>query len=256
MSDDRSIRVQVDGAVTRVTLTRPPFNILTISMMEALTAALGEAVRRPTLKVLVLDADGKAFSAGVAIEDHMGDRVKPMLTTFHQIFRCLHALDCPTVAVVQGAALGGGAELATFCDLVIASETATVGQPEIKVGVFPPIAALRYPCRIGPARTVQLLLSGQTLSAREAERIGLVDRVVPAAELEAAVAAAVAAFTDKSAAVLQLTKRALRMARDDDFDATLSALEEVYLSQLMHTEDAQEGLQAFVDKRPPVWRER
>ncbi|MBI2462272.1 MAG: enoyl-CoA hydratase/isomerase family protein [Candidatus Rokubacteria bacterium] len=256
MSSDRQVRTDIAGDVARITLARPPLNILTIAMIEELNAALDEVAGRPTLRALVLAAEGRAFSAGVAVEDHMGDRVKPMLTAFHQIFRRLHALDCPTVAAVQGPALGGGAELAIFCDLVIASETATVGQPEIKVGVFPPIAALCYPARVGPARALQLLCSGDVIPAREAERIGLVDRVVPPAELEAAVAAAVAGFADKSAVVLRLTKRALRAARPDDFEASLARLEALYVDELIETEDAGEGLRAFVEKRPPAWKHR
>lgn len=253
---DGPVRFALDGGVARITLARPPLNILTIAMMEAINEALEEVARQPTLKALVLAAEGKAFSAGVAIEDHMGDRVKPMLHAFHQIFRHLHALDCPSVAVVQGPALGGGAELATFCDLVIASATATLGQPEIKVGVFPPIAALHYPTRVGAARALQLLLSGQVVPARDAERIGLVDRVVPPGELDAAVTAALGAFTDKSAVVLRLTKRAVREAREDGFEAALARLEALYADELMRTEDAAEGLRAFVEKRPPVWKHR
>ena len=141
-----------------------------------------------------------------------------------------------------------------FCDLVIASESATFGQPEIKVGLFPPIAALHYPARIPIARTLQLLFSGEVLPAREAERIGLADRVVPAGHLETAVAAAVAGFTDKSTAILRLTKEAVRRAQGDRFDVALSELEEMYLWRLMQTEDAEEGLRAFLAKRPPSGR--
>jgi cyclohexa-1,5-dienecarbonyl-CoA hydratase len=254
MDEERLVRYECDGQVARVTLTRPPLNILTIAMMDQLSEALRDAAGRPGLMALVLAAEGRAFSAGVAVEDHLGDRVKPMLAAFHQIFRQLHVLDCPTAAAVQGAALGGGAELATFCDLVIASEAATLGQPEIKVGVFPPIAALHYPARIGPTRTLQLLVSGDVISAREAERIGLVDRVVPPGELESAVTAALAKLTDKSAVVLRLTKRAVRDARGGDFEQALAALEALYADELMRTEDAAEGLRAFLEKRSPVWR--
>jgi cyclohexa-1,5-dienecarbonyl-CoA hydratase len=250
------IRLTWDGSVARITLARPPLNILTLAAIEALDEALDEVGRRASVKALVIAAEGRAFCAGVAVEDHLGGRAKPMLNAFHRLFRRLHALDCATVSVVQGPALGGGAELATFCDLVIASEHATFGQPEIKVGVFPPIAAVHYPARIGRARTLQLLLSGETLSARTAERIGLVDRVVPASDLDAAVSVAVAAFTDKSAAILRLTKQAVRRAEGARFDAALSDLEEMYLWTLMQTEDAEEGLQAFVAKRRPAWKDR
>ncbi len=254
MSSERFIRSRVvEEGVAHITLARPPLNILTIEMIEELNRALEEVARRSDLRVLVLAAEGKAFSAGVAVEDHLGDRVKPMLEVFHQIFRQLHHLDVPTVAAVQGPALGGGAELATFCDVVIASEAATLGQPEITVGVFPPIAAWHYPNRVGQARALQLLLSGAVLPARDAERIGLVDRVVSPERLEEAVAEAARGFTDKSAVVLRLTKRALREARGLGFEEALAVLEELYHDELMRTEDAEEGLRAFVEKRPPVW---
>jgi cyclohexa-1,5-dienecarbonyl-CoA hydratase len=157
------------------------------------------------------------------------------------------------VAAVQGAALGGGCELACFADVVIAAEGATLGQPEIKLGVFPPVAAVCFPRRIGTARTLQLVLSGAVLEAREAERIGLVDRLVPAGELEAAVAATVAGFTDKSAAALRLTRRAVLEARDRELLSELNRVERLFLEELMGTADAVEGLQSFLQKRRPSW---
>jgi cyclohexa-1,5-dienecarbonyl-CoA hydratase len=254
--EDQAVRLTFEPSVARITVAHPPLNILTFGAIEALADALEEVSHRPRLKALLLAAEGRAFCVGVAVEDHLGDRAKPMLTAFHRVFRTLHALECATVAAVQGPALGGGAELATFCDFVIASENATFGQPEIKVGVFPPIAALHYPNRIGRARTLQLLLSGQVLPARDAERIGLIDRVVPPGELAAAVEATLGGLTDKSAAVLRLTKRAVRRAGDDGFEAALATLEDLYLNELMRTEDAEEGLRAFLAKRPPAWKDR
>lgn len=223
------------GAVARLTLTRPPLNVLTTEMMEELGEALAWAAAQPLLKVLLLAAEGKVFSAGVDIEDQRGDRTKPMLEAFHGLFRLLRALDCVTVAALQGPALGGGAELATFCDLVVASEAATVGQPEIKVGVFPPVAMAHYPRRVGPHRALQLVLSGRVLETVEAE----IER-----------------FTSHSAAVLRLSKRALRESLDLPFDEALASLEAVYQYELMVTADAQEGLRAFSEKRKPVWRDR
>jgi cyclohexa-1,5-dienecarbonyl-CoA hydratase len=179
-----------------------------------------------------------------------------MLEAFHRIFRQLRGLECATLAAVQGAALGGGAELATFCDLVVAGQSATFGQPEIKVGVFPPIAALHYPARIGPARTLRLLLSGEVIGAGEAELIGLVDRVVPDDRLTDAVESELARFRTLSAVVLRLTKRAVRDAAGLGFDEGLTFLEELYHDELMVTADAEEGLRAFVEKRRPIWRDR
>jgi cyclohexa-1,5-dienecarbonyl-CoA hydratase len=250
------VRVVEEVDIVRITLARPPLNILNIEMLESLRAALEAAALRPALKAVVLAAEGKAFCAGVAVEDHLGDRAKPMLEAFHLVFRSLRALECPTVAAVQGAALGGGAELATFCDLVVADGTATFGQPEIKVGVFPPIAVLHYPLRVGPARALRLLLTGEVIGAAEAERIGLVDRVVPAGQLAEAVESEVGRFRALSSVVLRLTKRAVRETYRLPFDEGLGVLEDLYHHDLMTTADAEEGLRAFMEKRKPVWRDR
>jgi len=256
MSTFTLIRFQEQYDVARLSLARPPLNIMTIEMMGEINRALERAAVNPSLKVLVIGGEGKAFSAGVAVEDHVGDRVKPMLDTFHQIFRGLRALECMTLAAVQGPALGGGAELATFCDFVVASEAATLGQPEVKVGVFPPIAALHYPKRVGLAQTLRLLCSGETIGATEAQRIGLVDRVVPADKLAEAVEADIERFRAQSAVVLRLTKRAVCDSAGVAFDEALATLEELYHRELMTTEDAAEGLRAFVEKRKPVWKDR
>jgi cyclohexa-1,5-dienecarbonyl-CoA hydratase len=242
--------------VARIVLDRPPLNILTVDMLEELNAALEAAASHPSLKALVLSGAGKAFCAGVDIEDHIGTRAALMLDVFHNVFRTLRALDCVTIAAVHGAALGGGAELATFCDVVVAADGATFGQPEIKVGVFPPIAALHYPARVGLARAMRLILSGDTIKADEACRIGLVDRVVAADHFAAALESEVAHYRSLSAAVLRLAKRAVRDAHGLPFDEALSTLEEIYHRDLMTTADAEEGLRAFLEKRKPVWKDR
>jgi cyclohexa-1,5-dienecarbonyl-CoA hydratase len=250
------VRYREQYDVARITLARPPLNIMTIEMLDAISDALARAALNPSLKVLVLEAEGRAFSAGVAVEDHLPDRVRPMLEAFHRIFRALRALDCMTLAAVQGPALGGGAELAAFCDLVIASEKATLGQPEVKVGLFAPIAALRYPARIGAARTMRLLLSGEVIDAVEAARLGLIDRIVPADRLAEAVDLEVERFRAQSAVVLRLTKRAVRDSLGVPFDEALAALEALYHYELMASEDAAEGLRAFLEKRKPIWKDR
>jgi cyclohexa-1,5-dienecarbonyl-CoA hydratase len=242
--------------VARIVLERPPLNILTLDMLEELNAALDAAASHPSLKALVVSGSGKAFCAGVAVEDHIGARAAVMLDAFHNVFRRLRALECVTIAAVQGAALGGGAELATFCDVVVAAEAATFGQPEIKVGVFPPIAALHYPTRVGLARAMRLILSGDTITAAEALHIGLIDRVVATDDLAAAIEAEVTRYRALSAAVLRLSKRAVRDAHGLPFDEALSTLEEIYHHDLMTTADAEEGLRAFLEKRKPVWKDR
>jgi cyclohexa-1,5-dienecarbonyl-CoA hydratase len=242
--------------VARITLDRPPLNILDLSMLEDLNEALDRAAARPRLVALVLAGVGPAFSAGVAVEDHLGSKSRPMLEEFHGVFRRLRALDCITMAAVQGPALGGGAELATFCDVVIATEGATLGQPEVKVGVFPTIAALHYPARVGAARALRLILGGDIVTADEALRIGLVDRVVAADKLGAAVEVELDRWRAMSAPVLRLAKRAVRESSDRGFDEALVTLEEMYHDELMTTVDAEEGLRAFIEKRSPVWKHR
>jgi cyclohexa-1,5-dienecarbonyl-CoA hydratase len=192
----------------------------------------------------------------VDVSEHTADMVEEMIEVFHRIFRLLQGLDVPTLAVVGGAALGGGCELALFCDLVIASEKASFGQPEIQVGVFPPVAAVALPGIIGPKKAMELLLTGDRLRAEEAERLGLVNKVVPPDELAAAADELVGKLTKLSAAVLRLTKRAVRVGSVGSFGDGLAAVEEVYLGPLMGTEDAHEGLAAFMEKRAPVWKDK
>ncbi len=255
MSRNPSIKITETPGALRIVLARPPLNVLDVEMMKEINGAVESIRLNPEIKALVIAAEGRAFCAGVSVEEHLDARAGEMLMTFDRIFRYLHALPCATVAAVHGAALGGGAELAAFCDVVIAAEDAKIGQPEINVGVFPPIAALHYPKRIGQARTLQMLLGGEILGAREAERIGLIDRVVPAEQLEAAVDDTVRKFTGKSSAVLAVTRRAV-LGSTDEFERALDELEELYMNQLMQCQDATEGLRAFLEKRQPVWSNR
>jgi cyclohexa-1,5-dienecarbonyl-CoA hydratase len=225
-------------------------------MMREMNEALEELEREIDTKLLVIAAQGKAFSAGVDIKDHTPDKVEEMIEVFHGIFRRLLSLEIPTLAVVQGACLGGGCELASFCDFIIASEEATFGQPEIKVGVFPPIAVVLFPYLVGQRKSLELLLTGEVVDAREAERIGLVTRVVPPEELARATEELVARLVGLSGVVLRLTKRAIYEAVDLPFGKAMEHVERLYLEGLMGTEDAKEGLQAFLEKRKPVWRNR
>lgn len=255
MSDSQLITWSQSGGVGRLALNSPPLNVMTIPMMREIGAVLDTLVDDRTLKALVFEAvDGsKAFSAGVDIADHTEDKVGDMLTTFHHIIRVLARLEIPTLAVVDGAALGGGCELALFCDMILASERATFGQPEIQVGVFPPIAAILLPSVVGSKKAVELLLTGNRIDAHEGLRIGLVNRVVPSEELDAATDEILASLTSLSGAALRLAKRAYRMGASDEFEARLTEVERLYVDDLMSTHDAHEGLAAFMEKRTPVW---
>jgi cyclohexa-1,5-dienecarbonyl-CoA hydratase len=249
------IQTELKDGAAYLTLNRAPLNWLNIEMMEEINAWFESLMKEKTLKLLVVQAAGKAFSVGVDVADHLGDLAPKMIETFHRMFRLMEALKIPSVAVVNGAALGGGCELALYCDMVIASEKAKFGQPEIQVGVFPPIAALILPRIMGRKKAMELILAGDTISAQDALALGLVNKVVPEASLGQEVEAFVGKFTKLSGVVLKLTKEATLAGLNDDLEQGLKAIEKIYLEKVMKTHDAMEGLKAFLDKRKPVWKD-
>ena len=254
MSD--SIIYELRDGVARVTLNRPPLNILNIAMIGELQRAIDGVRSQEGVKVLVIDHQGKAFSAGVAIEDHTPDKVPEMLEKFHGVFHLLNSVTAPSVALVDGMALGGGCELAVFCDMVIASDRATFGQPEIKVGVFPPVAAVLFPRLIGRNRTLELLLTGTVIDAAEAKAIGLINQVFPSDGFRGKAEEFIGELTALSGPVLKLTKRAVDQSLYGSVLDGIGVVEQLYLGELMKTEDAQEGLSAFLEKRKPAWKNR
>lgn len=255
MASSETIQVLAEGRTALVTLDRPPLNILDIPMMRSLSRALSQWIPRSDV-IVFRGAGPKAFSAGAEVRDHTPDRVPDMLNAFHEIFRQLAAADCTTVAAVHGHCLGGGCELATFCDFVIATESATFGQPEIKLGCFPPVAMITFPRLVGPRAALDLILTGRTISAHEAQRLGLATRVVPEDLLADTVEQLLRELAELSPAALRLARRGLRERFGFDFDRSLRDVEELYLSELMRTEDTPEGVRAFIEKRAPVWRGR
>ncbi len=250
------IKTHAAEGVATLTLAREPLNVLNIAMMKEINAWLDSLKGQSDIKVLVIKAAGKAFSAGVDVGEHLGDRVHEMIEVFHGIFRRLDDLGLVSLAQVQGAALGGGCELAVYADLVIASDKAKFGQPEIQVGVLPPIAALVFPRLIGRKKALELILTGQTISAAEAKELGLVNHVAPLEELEAKTEELIGRLKSLSAAVLKLTRRTVIEGLVDDVALGLARIEKIYLEELMQTDDAEEGLKAFLEKRKPIWQNR
>ena len=251
----KHIQTEFKDGVATLTLNRAPVNVLNIEMMEEINTYLEGLKKEKSLKLLVIQAIGKAFSAGVDVGEHLGDLVYKMIEVFHKMFRLMDALKVPSIAVVNGSALGGGCELALYCDMVITTEKAKFGQPEIQVGVFPPIAALVFPRMIGRKKAMELILSGETISAQEALNLGLVNKVVPEASLAQEVNGFIEKFKKLSGIVLKLAKEATLAGLNDDMDKGLKVIEKVYLDHLMKTHDAIEGLKAFLEKRKPVWKE-
>ncbi len=238
----------------RITLARPPLNVLDIPTIQELSEAVVEAEGRPGVGAIILAADGeKAFSVGVDVRDHTVERVGEMLGAFHGVFRALARTEKITLAAVRGFCLGGGSELATFCDLVVAADDAKFGQPEIQLACFPPIAAITFPKLVGEKKAAELLLTGKHIGAMEAAALGLVNRVVPSGDLDAAVQQLLEELFKNSAAALTLAKRALRLGNTEEFERRLDAVERLYLEELMRTRDCKEGTDAFLEKRSPAW---
>ncbi len=253
---DELILVEKQENIGNIIFNNGPLNILNITMMEQINDVLDRFLEDKSLKAVVFSHLGKSFSAGVDVGEHMGDTAQKMLDIFHGMFKRLNRMKVPTVACVKGAALGGGCEVAAFCDIVLASEKAKFGNPEIKVGVFPPVSAVIFPFLLGEKKAFELILQGEIIDANEAHRIGLVNHVFPLESYEKDITSFLERFTKLSSVVLQYTKKAVKLGIDSDFDKRLSEVEDLYLNELMTTHDANEGLQAFIDKRPPEWRNR
>jgi cyclohexa-1,5-dienecarbonyl-CoA hydratase len=252
----RYLQVAGGNGVARITLNRPPANVMSIDLMGELNATLESLDNQRDVKFVVLAAAGKYFSAGFELGDHLGDRAYLMMEAFKKIFENLTRLDRPIAAVVAGPALGAGNILAAACDMVLAGASAKFGHPEIKGGVFNPVAAALLPRLIGRKRAFEMILGGVTITAAEAERIGLISRAVPDEKLEAEAAALVQRYQEGSAPILQLTRRAVATGLDQPLADAIRNAEDIYLNQLMSTDDAAEGLKAIMEKRKPAWKDR
>jgi cyclohexa-1,5-dienecarbonyl-CoA hydratase len=253
-SAPRAVQVDFRGPAALVTLDRPPVNVLDLPTIRELRGALSDIASRRDAKVVVLrSAIAGTFSAGVDVADHAPDTVGAMLETFHGVFRILDAMPQLVIAAVDGRCLGGGCELAVFCDVVLATRRSVFAVPEIDVGCFPPVAAVILPRLIGRA-AFEMVLTGAPVTAAKAARIGLVTAVVP--DLDAAVHRWTAALAAKSGAVLALARRAVRQGGHDSFEAALARAERLYRDELAQTADCAEGVRAFLEKRPPVWTDR
>lgn len=249
------VHVHLEDGVGRIRLDRPPLNVLDLAMMAQLSAAVRRLGADPKVRVVAIAGEGKAFCAGVDVADHSADRVGAMIERFHGAIRDVIALEQPVVALVHGAALGGGCELALACDIVVARDDATLGQPEVKLGVFPPVAAALLPHLVGRQRALELVLSGRTLRAEAARAMGLVSDVVASDRWQTETDDRLRRMAALSGSALRLAKRAVTGGLDLPFAAALSLAEDLYLRELMATPDAREGIAAFLEKRTPVWQE-
>lgn len=252
-------RRERDGALHRIVLARPPGNVIDTAMVAALRDEVRALTPEPDhpgpLKLVVFDAEGPNFSYGASVHEHVPELIMKLLPSFHAFFRELESLGVPTAAVVRGHCLGGGLELAAACGRVIAEPGASFGLPEVKLGVFPPVAAAILPWRTGGARATEVVLSGRVIGAAEAERLGIVDAYAkdPESELARWYEESIAPH---SAVALRFAWRAARQPVARALRDDLPAIEEMYLKDLLSYLDPEEGIRAFIEKRPPSWRHR
>jgi cyclohexa-1,5-dienecarbonyl-CoA hydratase len=238
-----------------LTINRPPMNILNIATMNEMNDAITSLKENNNVKALVITGSGeKAFSAGVDVSEHTEEKVEEMLQAFHDIFRNLSKLNQVTVAAIKGFALGGGCEVALFCDMIFAADNLKIGQPEIKLSAIPPIALLIMPRLIGLKKASELLYTGKIIDAGEAERIGLVNTIVPLDVFDEELGNFVQPFTELSLIGLKYSKRGIQLGLEKPFLDGLEKIEKMYLEELMASEDAHEGLTAFMEKRKPNWK--
>jgi len=254
---NQKIRVEefLDGSALQVVLNAPKGNLLDGAMLGEINALLDELKQRHDLRLICFSGAGSHFSFGASVEEHVGERARTMLQAFHGMFYRLIELALPTVAAVRGRCLGGGMELAAFCNWVVAAPGAVFAQPEIQLAVLPPVASLILPLKIGQAAADDINLTGRNVEASEAKALGLVDRIVddPVADV---VTWAERELKPKSASSLRCALRASRWRFNQLLHCELPAVEKFYLDELMATHDANEGLAAFLEKRKPVWQQR
>jgi len=250
------IQFEVVNFIAKLTLNHAPHNVLTIPMMREMAEAIESLNGRTDTKAILLQSAQTAFSAGISLEDSRPDRVFQTLDAFTRVFQAMVDISKTVVVVVNGPAIGAGSELVGFADVVLATPKAKFAQPEVKLGVFPPFAAVMLPQLIGTKKTYELILTGEALSAEEALRFGFVNKVVPEAELQQHVEALIARISEFSGPVLEVTKRVIGSCIGRPLKEAMKTSQDLYLNELMSLEDVQEGLRAVIEKRKPVWKNK
>jgi cyclohexa-1,5-dienecarbonyl-CoA hydratase len=252
----QSIKLRIDTGVARMTLDRPEHNLLNEAMLRELADGISFVGERDDVKLIILDSAHKVFCGGIDIGEYTSQRVFQMLDAFHAAFSCMLEVAKPIVCVVNGPAIGGGAELAAFGDLVIATPKARFAQPEISIGVFPPLASTILPFLVGPKMALELVLTGEAVTAERALELGLVNRLVPESKVEQTVNELVSRITQHSGPVLTMAKKAILGGMGMSLRDGLKHSMKIFLNELYRLEDSQEGLRALVEKRKPNWKNR
>ncbi len=254
MTDSKFIKIDSSGGVARITLARPKHNVLNIEMMRELIAALENLKADRDLKCVVISGEGPSWCAGVEVADHRPEQVDAMIAAFNRMLELIEGQEVPTIADVHGACLGGGMEAAIACDMVIAGKSAVFGQPEIKLGFFPPYAAIRLPHLVGPGKAIEICTTGKRYLAQDAKDMGFVNYCVEDGQLSQTVDGLIKEITYSSPLIIRLNKRAVKQHIGLDFPAALQGVSDLFLNTLMKTADTLEGIASFEEKRKPVWK--
>jgi len=250
------IVTKVQPSVARISLRNPPLNVIDFAVMDELVQVISDIEARPDISAILISGNGGSFSAGVDVAAHTLDKVEAMLSKFYAVIRALVNTKKVTIAAVNGHCLGGGAELAMVCDLVYTTEDAQWGFPETKLGCYPPVAVTALAALVGQKHAADLILTGRTISGSEAASIGLANRAVPKDQLDGVVEDVLKQVSKLSSATLATTKKAIYAWDCMHFDKGLARAEKIYLDELMKTEDAREGINAFLEKREPQWKRK
>ena len=252
----QNVQLRLESGVARMTLNRPEHNLLNENMLRELVDGIAFVASHEEVKLIVLDSACKVFCGGIDVGEYTSDRVFQMLDAFHAVFTGILETSKPVLCVVNGPAIGGGAELAAFGDLVIATPKARFAQPEITIGVFPPLASTILPFLVGPKIALELVLLGEAVTAERALELGLINRLVPESQLESTVNDLIARVTSHSGPVLTMAKRAILSGMGLSLRDGLKQSMDIFLNELYRLEDSQEGLRALVEKRKPNWKNR
>jgi cyclohexa-1,5-dienecarbonyl-CoA hydratase len=256
MPELKFLKFEKADGVARITLDRPKFNMMNIEMMQELNGLLESLLDDSHLKCIVYLAAGKHFCTGVEVGDHKPDKVDEMIATFNRIFELSEQVEVPIIASIQGYCLGGGMELAIACDVIVAAQSAQFGQPEIKVGFFPPYAAMRLPQLVGPARAIEICTTGKFYSAEDARRMGMVAYLSEDDKLGECTDQIVKEIQANSPLIIRLNKRAVKQHLGLAFEPALAGVSDLFLNTLMITEDTLEGIASYEEKRKPLWKNK
>ncbi|HEY7403399.1 MAG TPA: enoyl-CoA hydratase/isomerase family protein [Candidatus Angelobacter sp.] len=248
--------VTIEPPLARITFAHPPLNVIDFQMMDELSAALRELEQNREVSAVVIRGSERGFSAGVDVAIHTPDKIPTMLQKFHGVIGALVKFPKVTIAEIHGVCLGGGAELAMACDMVYTAPDAKWGFPEITLGCYPPVACAALAALVGQKRAAELVFTGRTFSGEEAAAWGLANESLPAAELRAAIQRALDSLLKLSPAALAVAKKAFYGWDSVHLDKGLARAEKIYVEELMQTEDAKEGIEAWMEKRKPNWKRK